>query len=145
MLECEVCQREATSVGKYSLCSIHSEMLEEYEEFVPWFRKVRARLDEIRYEFREVLKKKSYLGGLADTIPPKRIDPIADPATYKDFKRSLTSSDKNWDDNIKSRKIRTDAYGNKFTTYKDKRGVEQIMPDVPRELRKNKKWGRTKI
>lgn len=45
-------------------------------------------------------------------------------------------------DTVTSRRFRKDRYGNKVATFINKRGVEEEIPDVPYEIRKQKNYGK---
>ncbi len=141
-LKCDVCGQEAWTVSKYTLCPTHIKTLEEYTKYRLLFHQVKYKIDSLKKELFPLLEEKPYMGNLTDVVITTHYS--SDGEAYNSFKRRLRLNDKYWQDNIRSRKTRKDKTGKQITTYLDKRGVEQAMPEVPLAIKQDKNWGKTK-
>lgn len=61
---------------------------------------------------------------------------------YREWKKR-TLNDTFWENSIKTRKKKRLSNGQTVTTFINRNGKEEIIPDVPHSVRQNKKWGKT--
>lgn len=71
------------------------------------------------------------------------IEDFGNEREYNEYKLSLTRNNRNWEDNIRSRRI-VEKNGKKMVVYKTRSGAERAMPTVPIKLRQDPNYGKLK-